>query len=71
VQKGLSDDGVTKNLSQYSPALGTVWKALTEEERKHCEQLAVEWNKMQIPEDVQRKWVSYMISDLARDLPPL
>jgi hypothetical protein len=51
----MSPDGETKILANYRSALDQVLTALTEEERQHCEQLAVEWNKAQVPEDVQRK----------------
>jgi hypothetical protein len=54
VQIGLSEDG-EKKLSNYRPALGKVFDSLSVEDRQDCERMATEWNKMNVPDDVQRK----------------
>ena len=54
MQRGLSEDG-EKKLPYYRPALSKVWDSLSEEDQQDCERLAIEWNKVQVPEDVQRK----------------
>ena len=54
VQIQLSGGG-EKNLAQYCPALTEVFDSLSDEERKHCEKLAGEWNHSQLPEDVQQR----------------
>ena len=53
-QKALSDDG-EKDISTYHAALASVFEALSEAERKDCEDLAVEWNTKDLPDEVQRK----------------
>lgn len=60
VQTRLSG-GTEKHLGQYGSALGQVFTALSEEEKDECTRMAVEWNKNQIPEEVQRKWIDFLI----------
>ena len=53
-QIALSEDG-EKKLSNYRRALTMVFEALSVEDSQACKRLANEWNKMQIPEEVQWK----------------
>jgi hypothetical protein len=58
VHIGLSTDTPKKKeILNYRPALTEIWDSLSGEEQEHCERLAIEWNKTQLPEDVQRKCV--------------
>ena len=54
VQKCLSG-GTEKHLAQYADALSDVFKHLSEDEMSECKRLAEEWNRNQLPEEVQRK----------------
>ena len=53
----LTDTPKKKELLNYHPALATILDSLSGKEQEHCEHLAVNWNKTQLPEDVQRKYV--------------
>jgi hypothetical protein len=55
-QKSLSD-GPDKDIGKYRAALSNVFDNLSEEEVKQCEDLAIEWNKTPLPDDIQRKYV--------------
>jgi hypothetical protein len=63
-QKRLSDDG-EKDIRNYHPALTNVFDALTAEQRKQCEDLAVEWNTKPLPDHVQLR---YVVQELERSL---
>ena len=52
VQTRLSG-GVEKHLALYRPALDEVFNKLSDKEKEHCKQLATQWNKDGLPEDVQ------------------
>lgn len=54
--------GEEKLLAFYAPALGQVFTALSEEEKERCEQLANEWNKTELPEEVQRRYERHIYS---------
>jgi hypothetical protein len=53
-QKRLSGNG-EKEIGKYHAALSNVFEALTEQQVKECEDLAVEWNTKPLPEYVQLK----------------
>jgi hypothetical protein len=53
-QKRLSENG-EKDIGKYRAALSNVFGDLTDEQRKQCEELAVEWNTKPLPEYVQLK----------------
>jgi hypothetical protein len=42
--------------------LTNVFDEPDEEEVKECEKLAVEWNTKGLPDDVQRKWVIFILA---------
>jgi hypothetical protein len=50
-QKSLSNDG-EKDIGKYHAALATVFEALSEAEQKECEDLVVEWNTKDLPNEV-------------------
>ena len=52
--KKLSDGG-EKDIGKYHTALATVFNTLTAEERRQCEDDAIEWNTQPLPDDVQQK----------------
>ena len=52
--KKLSDGG-EKDIGKYHTALATVFNTLTAEERRQCEDDAIEWNTQPLPNDVQQK----------------
>lgn len=60
-QKKLCDDG-ERDINKYCTALTNVFNELSEEELKECENLAVEWNTKGLPDDVQRKWVIFILA---------
>lgn len=53
VQTRLSG-GTEKILAFYGPALTEVFTGLSAEEKERCEELAIQWNKTDLPEEVQR-----------------
>ena len=53
-QKSLSENG-ERNIGKYCAALGNVLKALSEAELRKCEDLTVEWNTKDLPDEVQCK----------------
>ena len=59
-QKSLSDGG-EKDIGKYRPALTTVFEQLSEAELQQCEDVAVEWNTNGLPDEVQRKWVTFTL----------
>ena len=54
VQKSLSNNG-EKDIGKYHAALASVFETLTEAEIKQCEDLTVEWNLKDLPDDLQHK----------------
>ena len=59
-QKMLSDS-TEKDIGKYHAALANVWNELTKEDRKQCENNAVEWNAKPLPDDVQQKYAFHLI----------
>jgi hypothetical protein len=51
----LLSDGGEKDIGKYRAALANVFDNLSEEEVKRCEEVAIEWNTMPLPDDIQRK----------------
>ena len=53
-QRSLSDNS-EKDIGKYRATLGKVFDALSDVEKKECEEVVVEWNTKDLPDDVQQK----------------